>query len=320
MNHTMPEGCPDPIVGKPSSGPPRAVKVAVPLAAICFGTASALLFALSNVALRVAAHARALDIALIRSLVFAVALVPLASPRLGLISTYGRGRTGSLIVLFAGTAALTTVTWFLGLHSLPLATATALFSLKGVFSVLGAALLVGEPLSRRRVSAILVGVVGAAVLLNPSEPSFLGAMWVLCAAVSSALNGIFYAQLVRLHSAGAILLVSSALQLLAFAPFALRTTTALPVLTFTMASISALLSIAVMYTLARAYHSAEVGFIASLEYLRLPFSAMLGFLFFSEHATAAFLIGSSIIISGALLAKPGSMSPIQSLSVRGRRT
>ncbi len=319
MSHTVPEGCPDPVVGKPLNGSHRPLKAATPLAAICFGTASALLFALSNVALRVAADARAFDIALIRSLVFAVALAPLVVPRRGLISTYVRGRTGSLIALFAGTAALTTITWFLGLHRLPLATATALFSLKGVFSVLGAALLVEEPLSRRRVSAILIGVVGAAVLLNPDEPSLLGATWVLCAAVSSALNGIFYAQLVRLHSAGRILLVSSALQLLAFAPFALRTTLALPLLTLVMASISALLSIAVMYTLARAYHSADVGFIASLEYLRLPFSAMLGFLFFAEHATSAFMIGSSIIISGALLAKPVSRSPIQSRSVRDRK-
>jgi drug/metabolite transporter (DMT)-like permease len=59
-----------------------------------------------------------------------------------------------------------------------------------------------------------------------------------------------------------------------------------------------------MYTLAWAYRGADVGLIASLEYLRLPFAAGLSFLFFAERPTASFFAGSAIIIVGAALADP----------------
>jgi drug/metabolite transporter (DMT)-like permease len=73
-----------------------------------------------------------------------------------------------------------------------------------------------------------------------------------------------------------------------------------------MAALSALISIGVMYTLAWAYRGADVGLIASLEYLRLPCAAGLGFLFFAEHGTTAFFVGSAIILLGAALAEPMS--------------
>lgn len=271
-------------------------------AAVCFGITSALLFAFTNVALRFAAHAGAFDVALIRGAVFSLALAPiaLAQPAPRLLAS--RRRTALNLGLFTATTILTTVTWFLGLAELPLATATSLFSLKALFAVLGAAFLLSEPLTPRRLGAVCIGFIGGAILLNPGEPDLPGAALVLCAAASSALSGIFYAQLVREQPPGRVLLVSSVLQLLVLAPIALVHTATLPPFTLLMGSTNAILSIGVMYTLAWAYRGADVGVVASLEYLRLPFAAGLAFVFFSERPTASFFVGSAVVILGAALA------------------
>lgn len=277
---------------------------AVPWVAIGFGIASALLFAMANVALRFASQAGAFDIALVRSVVFALALAPFVFVRRTSLSPARPMHIAVAMGLFTAATILTTVTWVLGLQALPLATATSLFSLKAPFAVLAAAVLMGERLSSRRLLAVCMGFLGGAVLLDPSEPSVLGAALVVCAAASSALSGIFYAQLVRAQSPMRTLAISSLLQLLILAPFALAESLALPTFTLGMMIVNALFSIGVMYALARAYQGADVGLIASLEYLRLPFAAGLAFLFFAEHPTPAFFIGSAIIVVGAALADP----------------
>jgi drug/metabolite transporter (DMT)-like permease len=275
-----------------------------PVAAVAFGVASAFLFALSNVALRFASEAGSWDIALVRSAVFTMLLAPitLLSPFPNPVRSMLRPWT--TLLLFTATTILTTVTWFLGVHALPLATATSLFSLKALFAVLAAAWLMSEKLTKRRLSAVGVGFIGGAILLNPSQPHLLGSALVLCAAATSALSGIFYAQLVRERAPTWILLISSLLQFVGLAPFVLLHTASLPAFTLGMAATSAVLSIGVMYTLAWAYRGADVGVVASLEYLRLPLAAGLAFLFFDERPAVSFFVGSAVIVAGAVLASP----------------
>lgn len=272
--------------------------------AIAWAIASAFLFALSNVAIRMVQHAGAIDTALIRCLVYAMVLGPLVATGRMPTAPFRSLHVGVALAWFTAATLLTNVTWFLGLQALPLATATSLFSLKAAFAVFGAAALLGERLSSRRLIGLAIGFIGGAVLLEPARPSLLGAAWVLCAAVSSALGGIFYAQLVRVQSPARVLLVSAVLQLLALAPVALVESAGLPPHTLLIAGLSGVLSIGVMYSLAWAYRGADVGLVALLEYLRLPFAAALAYLFFAERPTLAFYAGSGIIIGSMLLAKP----------------
>lgn len=273
-------------------------------AAVAWAVVSALLFAFSNVALRMVSEAGAFDVALIRSFVFALLLTPLlplgAAPHMKQHSVRAHVALG----LFALTTITTAVTWFLGLQALPLATATSLFSLKAAFAMFAAAVLLHERLDARKLAALCAGFAGATLLLEPDWPSLIGAAWVLSAAASSALNGVFYAQLVRAQPPSRVLVASSFLQIIVLAPVALIDTVALPTLALMMAGLSALLSIGVMYTLAWAYRGADVSIVALLEYLRLPFAAGLAYWFFSEQPSAAFYVGSVIIIASMVLAKP----------------
>jgi len=279
---------------------------AKPSAAIAWGITSALLFALANVTLRMVPRAGAFDIALIRSAVFAIVLLPFVPTPWKPCAVVGGARAGVGLALFTVTTIVTTLTWFLGMRMLPLATATSLFSLKAAFAVFGAAVLMAEPLSARRLVALCIGFIGGAVLLQPGRPSLLGAAWVLCAAATSSLSVIFYAQLVRAQPPARVLLFSSILQFMVLAPVALAGTAGLPLHTLLMAGINATLSIGVMQSLAWAYRGADVGLVALLEYLRLPFAAGLAYFFFNEQPTVAFYIGSTIIVASLLVARPMS--------------
>lgn len=126
----------------------------------------------------------------------------------------------------------------------------------------------------------------------------------LGAAASSALSGIFYAQLVRIEPPTRVLVASALVQLIVLAPIGLLATMDLPLPTLLMAGASAALSIGVMYTLAWAYRGADVGLVGLLEYLRLPFAALLAYAFFAEQPGVAFYIGSALIVIGMACAKP----------------
>jgi drug/metabolite transporter (DMT)-like permease len=266
--------------------------------------ASALLFAFSNVALRMAPSAGSINVAFIRSVVFAALLSPLLPVRDLSAGAMRPMHKKAAFALFTLTTIITAVAWFAGLQALPFATATSLFSLKAAFAMIGAAVLLGERLSTRRLVALALGFIGAAILLRPDRPSLAGAAWVLGAAASSALGGIFYAQLVRIETPTRVLVASSLLQLLVLAPVSLLATVDLPLPTLLLGGTSAALSIGVMYTLAWAYRGADVGLVGLLEYLRLPFAALLAYAFFAEQPGVAFYIGSALIVVGMVCAKP----------------
>lgn len=288
----------------------RAVGVS---AAIAWGIASALLFALSNVALRLVPQMGAVNNALIRGVVYGVLLVPLVAIDRVPHGNMSQRQVALSLALFTSMTLVSTVTWFVGLQALSVATATSLFALKAAFAMLGAAVLLHERIGVGRLVALCVGFAGGAILLEPSRPSLLGALWVMCAAASSALGGIFYAQLVRSRPAAGVLAISAILQCIVLAPIAIMDVANLSLQTLLIAAVSAVLSIGVMTTLAWAYRGADVGLVALLEYLRVPFAAGLAYLFFSERPTVAFYIGSAIIVGSMLLVRPTPRTDITHL-------
>lgn len=291
----------------------RATDFTPAASAIGWGVASALLFALANVALRLSPAAGSINVAFIRSVVFATLLSPLLPVRAAPAGVARPANSKVAFALFTLMTIINAVTWFAGLQALPLATATSLFSLKAAFAMIAAAFLLGERLSTRRLAALVFGFAGAAILLEPDRPSFAGAAWVLGAAASSALSGVFYAQLVRIEPPTRVLVGSALVQFIVLAPISLFPTMDLPLTILLMTGANAVLSIGVMYTLAWAYRGADVGLIGLVEYLRLPFAALLAYLFLAEQPGAAFYLGSALIVVGMVCARPraGSRGALQ---------
>ena len=104
------------------------------------------------------------EITFFRNLFGLFAILPLAL-RAGVASL--KSRQPGLQLLRSGFGLVAMLTWFYGLSVVPIAQATALSFTSVIFGSIGAALVLGERMGLRRWSAVLAGFIGALVILRP---------------------------------------------------------------------------------------------------------------------------------------------------------
>jgi len=104
------------------------------------------------------------EITFFRNLFALFAILPLAL-RGGVASL--RSRQPGLQLLRSGFGLVAMLTWFYGLSVVPIAQATALSFTSVIFGSIGAALVLGERMGLRRWSAVVAGFIGALVILRP---------------------------------------------------------------------------------------------------------------------------------------------------------
>ncbi|GGH30453.1 Threonine/homoserine efflux transporter RhtA [Cribrihabitans marinus] len=100
----------------------------------------------------------------LRYLLGLVFLLPAIRP---LLATRLTGRQWRLFGLRGVLHAVGVMLWFFAMTQIPLAEVTAMNYLTPVYVTLGAALLLGETLAARRISAVIVALVGAVIILRP---------------------------------------------------------------------------------------------------------------------------------------------------------
>jgi len=190
---------------------------------------------------------------------------------------------------------------FYALSHLPLATATALSFTQPLFMILLAASVLGEMVRWRRGLATLAGFFGVVVMLGPSGLALnLAALAGLGAAASQAVTyGV-----IRHRSAE-----DGALTILAwFSAGLLVLSTPLAVLFWKtphgsqwvyLAVIGLVLS-AVQFCLIKAFRLAEATVVNPVDYVRLIFSAVLGYFLFEEIPTVWTVVGAAMIVAATL--------------------
>ena len=104
------------------------------------------------------------EITFFRNLFGLVAILPLAI-RGGMASF--KSRQPGLQLLRSAFGLVAMLTWFYGLSVVPIAQATALSFTSVIFGSIGAALVLGERMRLRRWSAVVAGFVGVLVILRP---------------------------------------------------------------------------------------------------------------------------------------------------------
>jgi drug/metabolite transporter (DMT)-like permease len=104
------------------------------------------------------------EITFFRNLFGLFAILPLAL-RGGVASL--KSRQPGLQLLRSGFGLVAMLTWFYGLSVVPIAQATALSFTSVIFGSIGAALVLGERMGLRRWSAVVAGFIGALVILRP---------------------------------------------------------------------------------------------------------------------------------------------------------
>lgn len=201
-----------------------------------------------------------------------------------------------------------TLLFFTGLRRLPFAEALSLSYLAPLLLAVIAALTLGERLRGVVIGAILLGLAGVGVILaealaGPGGVS--GDIIGIAAAMGSAFtyaanNAMLRSQAKRDHAAWIVLIQHIVPALIAL-PFALwqwerPTATQWPIL----ASL-ALFGVSGHFLLTWAFGRAPAGVLAVVDYLALPYAALLGFVFFAEQPSASLWAGAALIIAASLI-------------------
>jgi drug/metabolite transporter (DMT)-like permease len=197
-----------------------------------------------------------------------------------------------------------TVSMVLGFYAvsmLPLADATALAFSQPLFSVVVAALIVGEKVRWRRWGATLVGFAGVLVMVRPGAGSLQpGAIVALANAMTVALSILLVKRLSDSESPLMILTqfaIFSTLLLVVPAIWVWRWPSAWGWALAVGVSASATVG---QYFWVQAFKSGEMSAVAPFEYLRLPFAVFVGWLVWGEMPVIWTYVGAAIVIASAL--------------------
>ncbi len=198
---------------------------------------------------------------------------------------------------------------FGGLGLLPLPEVTAIGFATPIFTVLLAALMLGERIRIFRVSAVAVGLIGVLIILWPrfggaqmDQMATIGAIMILGATLMRSLVQIHLRQLVQNEHTAAIVFyfsVTASVLALLTAPFGW----VVPGGTTVMLLISAgLVGGVAQILVTSSYRFGAVSMLAPYDYTSMLFAIALGYFFFDELPTAMMLIGAGlVIIAGAVV-------------------
>jgi drug/metabolite transporter (DMT)-like permease len=206
--------------------------------------------------------------------------------------------------LYLYRAALTTgatLTWFYALSVMPLAEATALNFTIPLFTTMVAAFFLGEYVGVRRWTATCVGFIGVLVILRPGISEFNPVVILpIAAALMIAFNLNIMKFTTRTDSTMTIVVYNAILA----APM-----TAIPAAIYWqtpsweaigLAATIALFATAAHFMLTASFRYGDASALVPFDYLRLPFVALIGYLYFSEIPDKWTWIGGGIIAAATI--------------------
>ncbi|KQP18498.1 multidrug DMT transporter permease [Pseudorhodoferax sp. Leaf267] len=193
--------------------------------------------------------------------------------------------------------------WFVALTMIPLGQVVAIEFTMPIWTVLLAALFLGERLHRWKVAAVVLGAVGVAMIARPGGGQALGAgqAIALAAALGFAVSVILVKSLTRWDQAVTImfwmLVVQSVLGLLpALAVWRWPSPAG-----WAWVVLIAFCGTFSHYCIARAMALADATVVVPMDFLRVPLSALAGWLVYAEAFSWPMVLGTALILVGNLM-------------------
>lgn len=217
-----------------------------------------------------------------------------------------RGVVHTLAVLF----------WFYAMARIPVAHVTAIGYLSPVILMVAGAFLLGESLSRARIIAVLLAVVGMLVALRPGLQSLgLGHLSQLAAALSFAASYLCAKRLSALMPAGTIVALLTFSVTLGLAPLAWAVW--VPV---SWTDVGALGVVGVLasfghYAMSRAFALAPMAVTQPVTFLQIIWASLMGALVFAEAVDPLVILGAGLILGPLIWITWTERSPEKSAEV-----
>ncbi|WP_065333971.1 DMT family transporter [Tritonibacter mobilis] len=191
--------------------------------------------------------------------------------------------------------------WFYAVSVIPLAQVFALEFTSPIWVILLAPLLLGEKLTRMRGIAVTLGFIGILIVARPSPATFnIGLACAAGSAIFFALTNIATKRLTRNESIWSIMFWLTTMQLIMGVIFAgwdfditLPDAQSLPfILIIGCAGLSA------HFCITNALSLAPAALVVPIDFARLPFIALLGWLIYGESVEIWLFVGAALILAG----------------------
>jgi drug/metabolite transporter (DMT)-like permease len=187
--------------------------------------------------------------------------------------------------------------WFYAMARIPLTDVTAMNYLSPIFVGLGAAVLLGERLPLRRILAVVVALLGVAVVLRPGAREVSsGHLVMLVMPILSAGGYLIAKRLSAEVSAVVIVGMLSVTVTLGLAPFAIAVWVPLSGAQLGWLVLVAAFATAGHYSMTRAFAAAPVSATQPVTFLQLVWAALLGWAAFGEGIDPFTVLGGSLIV------------------------
>lgn len=189
--------------------------------------------------------------------------------------------------------------WFLGIGLLPLATVFAIEFTVPLWTIIISYFFLKESITVRKVIAVLLGILGVIVIVQPSlEVARYGSLMVLGAAICYAFSHVATKSLSNTENPISIIfmmcLIQASLGLLLFIK-GWTTPAGIQWLWLVIIGVTAL---SAHYCMTKAMQHAEVTFVVTMDMFRLPLISLIGVLLYAEHFSVALILGMLLIVAG----------------------
>lgn len=260
---------------------------------------SIVLFSIMNIFIRKAAeNLHVFEVVFFRNLLAFIVMLPILKST-GLVAI--KMNNTKLFFMRGFFGAIGMLAGFTSLTLIPLAQATAISFSKPIFITIGATIFLGEIIKARRIAAIIIGIIGMLIIVQPGVNSFsFGIMLAIIAALTGSLNALIVKKQTLTDTPQAIVTWMVIILIpITFIP-------AIPVWEWpSFETWLYLWGIAIVGTLAhfswtKSYSMADITSLEPIEFIKLPIMALLGWMIFSEIPGTWTWVGGLIIFMSTI--------------------
>jgi drug/metabolite transporter (DMT)-like permease len=192
--------------------------------------------------------------------------------------------------------------WFFALTLIPIGQVVAIEFTMPIWTAILAAMFLGERMTVWKIAAIVLGVIGVAVIVRPATGEVNpGQLIALGAAVGFGVSIAMVKSLTRTEHSVAIIFWMLTIQSLAGLFPALYVWTWPPAYVWGWAVVIAFCGTFSHYCMARAMLHADATVVIPMDFLRVPLTATAGWLIYSERLDLFTVLGAVLILTGNLL-------------------
>jgi drug/metabolite transporter (DMT)-like permease len=213
------------------------------------------------------------------------------------------------------------ISWFFALTLIPIGQVVAIEFTMPIWTAILAAMFLGERITVWKVVAIALGVIGVLAIVRPATGTVNpGQLIALGAAVGFGISIALVKFLTRTESALAIVFWMLVVQALAGLIPTLLVWTWPPPAVWGWVVVIAFCGTFSHFCMARAMLYADATVVVPMDFLRVPLTAIVGWLIYSERLDLLTLLGAALILGGNILnLKPGVPAPAPSADLTAAR-